>query len=259
MEKFSVKREDFELNVSQSLQTLRKEECFFDVTLISDDEQLVSAHKLVLCASSVFFKNILKKSFHSNPCIYLPGVQSSDLTSIIDFIYDGEIQLYQDNLNKFMATAQKLKIEGLVSPPFYFKEEAEVKIDSSNDIKLSNKTSTTQNTDKPSNDPLLDEYVDTKIDVKNRGVKYIRNYDKAISLINQDYSKDEVAKVISDLMFKEDSLWKCKTCGYTSKWEKHMKHHVELHVEGLSIQCLQCDSTFRCRNSLSKHKRRKHK
>ena len=114
MEKFSLKWNDFETNASNSFRNLRKEEQFFDVALVSDDQQLVSAHKLILSASSEFFKNILKQSTHSNPLIYLPGVQSTDLNSIIDYIYNGEVLLHQDNLDQFLDVAQKLKIEGLI-------------------------------------------------------------------------------------------------------------------------------------------------
>ena len=113
MEKFSLKWNDFEANASKSFRKLRMEENFFDVTLVSDDEQIVSAHKLVLSASSQFFKNLLKKSTHSNPLVYLPGVKSADLNFIIDYIYYGEVQLEQDNLDNFLNVAQKLKLEGL--------------------------------------------------------------------------------------------------------------------------------------------------
>ena len=55
----------------------------------------------------------MKKSTHSNPLVYLPWIRSADLNSIIDYIYNGEAQVYQDNLDTFLDVAQKLKIEGL--------------------------------------------------------------------------------------------------------------------------------------------------
>merc|ERR1712155_301395 len=76
MEKFCLKWNDFRSNASKSFSCLRKEEDFFDVTLVSDDEQHIAAHKLVLSASSEFFKNILKKTSHSSPLIYLNGYSS---------------------------------------------------------------------------------------------------------------------------------------------------------------------------------------
>ena len=79
MEKFSLKWNDFEANASNSFRKLRREEDFFDVTLVSDDEHHISAHKLVLSSSSEFFKNILRKVKQVNPIIYLYGIQSKDL------------------------------------------------------------------------------------------------------------------------------------------------------------------------------------
>ena len=79
MEKFSLKWNDFQSSASQAFQLLRKEEDFFDVTLVSDDEVHLPAHKLVLSASSIFFKSMLMKNSHSHPMIYLSGINSTNL------------------------------------------------------------------------------------------------------------------------------------------------------------------------------------
>ena len=44
-EKFSLKWNDFQKNVSQSFGLLRQEEDLFDVTLVSDDEMQIPAHR----------------------------------------------------------------------------------------------------------------------------------------------------------------------------------------------------------------------
>ena len=84
MEKFCLKWNDFHTNVSKTFSSLRQEEHLFDVTLVSDDEQHIAAHKLVLSASSQLFKTMLKKDSHSNPLIFLYGFRSHDLSLIID-------------------------------------------------------------------------------------------------------------------------------------------------------------------------------
>ena len=114
MEKFNLKWNDFLANVSNSFRTLRKENDFYDVSLVSDDDQVVSAHKVVLSASSEFFKNILRKADHSKPMIYLSGVESKELNFILDYIYEGEVQLFQEDLDKFLDVAHKLRINGLI-------------------------------------------------------------------------------------------------------------------------------------------------
>ena len=114
MEKFNLKWNDFLLNVSKSFGILRKEEDFLDVSLVCDDEQIFSAHKVVLSASSDFFKTILRKADHSKPMVYLNGVSAKEIHNILDYIYEGEVQLFQDELDAFLAVAEKLKINGLV-------------------------------------------------------------------------------------------------------------------------------------------------
>ena len=123
-EKFSLKWNDFQQTVSSSFKVLRSEQDFFDVTLVSDDEVHMSSHKLVLSACSDFFKSILKKTSNPHPLIYLSGISSKNLSFVIDYIYQGEVEIHQEQLNDFMNVAQKLKIAGLNSD---LKEEMEDK------------------------------------------------------------------------------------------------------------------------------------
>merc|ERR1712126_563845 len=113
MEKFSLKWNDFETNISRSFKKLRQEEDFYDVTLVSDDHVHISSHKLVLSSSSDFFKTILRKLSHPNPMIYLTGVNSKELDDVMDYIYNGEVQIVQEDLKKFLEIGKILKLEGL--------------------------------------------------------------------------------------------------------------------------------------------------
>ena len=45
--------------------------------------------------------------------IYLKGFQSQDLLAILDFLYFGKANVYQENLDSFLAIAEELKLEGL--------------------------------------------------------------------------------------------------------------------------------------------------
>ena len=116
-ERFRLRWDKFESNLGQSFQNLRQENDFFDVTLACDDEQL-EAHKLVLSASSPFFKNILRKNPHQHPLIYLKGVKHSHLLYILDYVYYGEVNVKTVDLNHFLRVAEELKIKGLTQEDF---------------------------------------------------------------------------------------------------------------------------------------------
>ena len=50
------------------------------------------------------------------------GMKSEDLVAILDFLYSGEANVYQENLDSFLVIAEELQLEGLKSSD----EEAEV-------------------------------------------------------------------------------------------------------------------------------------
>merc|ERR1712126_268988 len=113
-EKFCLKWNDFQTNVPKSFGLFRYDEYLHDVTLVSDDHNKMSAHKLVLSACSDYFRDIFKNNQHSHPLICLDGISSLDLKNIMDYIYNGEVQIFQEDLDRFLIVAQRLKLEGLM-------------------------------------------------------------------------------------------------------------------------------------------------
>lgn len=111
-ENFSLKWNDFEKNISSGLRDIRSSGDFLDVTLVCEQEQ-VQAHKLVLSTCSTFFRNILTRNPSPNPLIYLRGVSYADMTAVLNFMYHGEVNVAQEDLNTFLAIAEDLKVKGL--------------------------------------------------------------------------------------------------------------------------------------------------
>ena len=114
-EKYTLAWTEFQSTFSNSLELLRRENAFHDVTLVSDDEVHMNAHKVVLSAASSFFKRLLKRHPHQSPLLYLSGVQACDLQFILDYVYQGQVHLYQNQVNSFLVAAAKLKIAGLTN------------------------------------------------------------------------------------------------------------------------------------------------
>jgi hypothetical protein len=118
---FCLRWNDFAENVSGAFKDLRAESDFFDVTLACSDSgaKTLQAHKVILSACSTFFKGMLRQQMsahkHPNPYIYLRGVSYNDLVSVLDFIYNGEVNVAQEDLNSFLAVAEELQIKGLTN------------------------------------------------------------------------------------------------------------------------------------------------
>ena len=112
-EKYCLHWNDFEVNISSAFCDLKNENDFTDVTLACGDHQ-IEAHKVILAASSPFFKRILKKNPHSHPLIYLKGIKSSDVEDVLKFIYQGEVSIDAGNLDAFLEVARDLEVKGLV-------------------------------------------------------------------------------------------------------------------------------------------------
>jgi hypothetical protein len=111
-EKFCLRWNDFESNISVAFRELREDKDFFDITLACDDDQ-IQAHKVILSACSPFFRSVLRKNPHQHPLLYLKGVKYADLLAVLNFMYHGEVNVAQDELNSFLAVAEDLRVKGL--------------------------------------------------------------------------------------------------------------------------------------------------
>ena len=112
-ENFCLKWNDFVDNVTTSFAQLRTDKDFSDVTLVSGDGHQIKAHRLALASGSLVFKGLLSQNSAANPVIFLRGVKSGELNSIVDFLYLGETNIHQDDLNEFLALAEDLQLKGL--------------------------------------------------------------------------------------------------------------------------------------------------
>ena len=60
-DKFCLRWNDFESNISSAFKELREDKDFFDVTLACEDDQL-QAHKVILSACSDYFRDVFRVS-----------------------------------------------------------------------------------------------------------------------------------------------------------------------------------------------------
>ena len=72
---------------------MRREDVHFaDVTLACEGHT-VKAHRIILCACSSYFQNILKSiDSAKHPVLLLSDVRLGDMTALMDFIYFGQVR-----------------------------------------------------------------------------------------------------------------------------------------------------------------------
>ena len=98
-EKLCLQWNDFKENITSSFRDLREDKEFTDVTLACEDGSQIEAHKVVLASSSPFFMELLKRNRHPHPLLYMRGLRLEDLLAIVDFLYLGEANVCQENLD----------------------------------------------------------------------------------------------------------------------------------------------------------------
>jgi len=113
-EAFCLKWNDFQGSISSSLSSLRNASDLLDVSLQCGTESL-RCHRLVLSACSDWFKTVFRALpvTTQNPVIVLWEATARDMALLLDFMYYGEVNVKQENLNSFLALAEKLSVRGL--------------------------------------------------------------------------------------------------------------------------------------------------
>ena len=89
-EKYTLNWHTFSDHLKVMFKDLYQEGSHSDVTLVSDDQTQFKAHKIVLSACSPVFKKIIESNPSQHPLIYLRGIQSYEMESILQFMYLGD-------------------------------------------------------------------------------------------------------------------------------------------------------------------------
>ena len=110
----SLEWPNFEIFLGYTFQELRHDTNLCDVTLVCEKNERITAHKLLLSASSLFFKKLfLNKNQNKQLDFDMKGFDFKTLSFVMDFIYKGEVKLHKSELAEFLKTTKELELEGL--------------------------------------------------------------------------------------------------------------------------------------------------
>ena len=248
MEKFCLKWNDFQDNITTSYKNLRESSDFSDVTLVCEDNQQVEAHRVILSACSPFFMNVLKRNKHSHPMIYMRGLKGHILMGIVDFIYNGEANIYQEDLDQFLALAEELQLKGLTGNS---QEEPKKVFAKHNNLEF-----LVEKANFIPQNPIKEIKIkedDVEVPLEDYGTVAIPDVNTSKVAIDNVDALDEQ---ITNMMHKVEgsSEWSCSVCGKNSKLKANIRQHIEAnHIEGVSHACNQCGKVSRSRHGLSQH------
>ena len=168
------------------------------------------------------------------------------------FFYLGEANVFQDNLDSFLAIAEELQLKGLVG-----------KTDEKVDDYIADRKPLL-----PTPEPAINTLSKISTNPAFSGQK--KNYqshkraeESKVLALPTYFSGDleELEERVKSMMEKSQNKLPdgrkadvCKVCGKEDK-TTNIKDHIEAnHLEGIAIPCNLCNKTFRSRNGLRRHK-----
>ena len=249
-EKLCLQWNDFKENISASFGDLRGEKDFTDVTLVCEDGQQVETHKVILASSSPFFKDLLRKTSHPHPLLYMRALKFEDLVAMVDFLYFGEANIFQENLDSFLSLAEELKLKGLNNTDNNV-NDAEVKIPP-----VYHEVATKKEIGQQPR--VFDTNNQTFASSDTRVANISKNVTVNADL--EDLDKQIRAMITkSDVSTRRGKMATCNICG-TEKPYTDMPRHVEAnHITGVSHTCDICGSISRSKGGMRQHMKIYHK
>jgi len=292
---FKVSRKNYEGNFLTGLRELRADAELFDITLGCSDpsQRFLQAHRVVLSACSAFFKTMFKHQSNQpttkNAYIYLKGVTFKELNYVLDYMYQGEVNVNESDLDSFLAVSEELEIEGLSTkdpeektlrqqkingiksekpfkpPPPGFPMRQPMKMEPEKKVKR-----------KTSEEPLMkrlkaripdfgdlengnDNLEDSKEEDENEeqtGLSIAKLYDKehALDNIQENYTRDPETKIFKCVFRELDEMTRSyNNCGYETKAKQCIEDHVTAKHFPQKKPCAFCGKLQKDGGSLRSH------
>ena len=219
------------------------------------------------------------------------------LKHLLDFLYNGEVEIGQEELNNFLETAKALKVKGLESNETKFNENIGMdhseaipfpssfdQLDSQHLEKMDPvvqrivvKSEELSDSFDFSEAPLVEMKQDTHFSNANTvgnlnvdkvslvEMKKDTNLSNEITVTNlnvdQMIEKNELNLNVEQIIEKNELVWLCKVCGKTAETPQtkwNLKKHAEKHIKGVSHLCSICGKSWTTSETLRKHMAKAH-
>ena len=222
---------------------LYEEKKHCDVTLVSDDQTQFKAHKIVLSACSLVFKKIIDNNPSQHPLIYLRGIQSYEMESILQFMYLGEGRFYYERMGEFIKVAKDLEVKEISKGV----EIPNLKEDIPKETVIHNEEKETPEDDEPKRP--------SENNIRQRQPRNQISSDVK-SIECPECGKEFAGKnsmITHYRSIHEGIKYPCNECHYQATTQGNLQRHIQSVHEGIKYQCNQCDFKASSKNSLQLH------
>ena len=234
-EKYNLIWHKFSDHLQLMFKYLYEEEKHSDVTLVCDDQTQFKAHKIVLRACSPVFKKIIDNNPSQHPLIYLRGIQSYEMESILQFMYLGEGRFYYERMGEFIKVAKDLEMKEISKGVEDVTEETIVDDDEKETDEQKptseNKIRERQPRNQISSETKSTECPECGKEFTQRG-HMLRHY-RSIHEGTINYQ--------------------CNQCDYQGSEKGNLQKHIQSKHEGIKYPCNQCDYQATTQGSLNRH------
>ena len=220
-EKYTLNWHTFADHLQLMFKDLYQEERYTDVTLVSDDQTQFKAHKIVLSACSPVFKKIIDNNPSQHPLIYLRGIQSYEIESILQFMYLGEGRFYQERMGEFIKVAKDLEVKEISKGVDMQNEEEDV-----------------------TEEAVIMEDEEEEVE---------KVFETGTSSTDQIKVRKPRSQISSDSKSTE-----CPECGAVFTQRHNMLAHYRSKHEGIKYPCNQCDYQATQKGNLQTHIQSRH-
>ena len=261
---------DFSKDTMHAFSELLEDEHFTNVTLVTEGNKQIKAHKVVLSTFSPFFRELLiGNPHHQHPLVYLRGVKYEHLQSMVNFIYLGQTKIKFEEVNEFIKVATDLQIKGLSSAQNFKPKEERI---DDNDNQNQNEVEFPGEIEEHESEVIEEE---NAIAIKQEitetpaeSMNTLSNDPPAGDCLNPTENLEVVMNNPASSFYNFDQTvsdppqqkFPCEFpgCKYVAAQKRYLREHRQAIHEGIKYSCDMCEHRATTKSNLKKHKQLKH-
>jgi len=260
----SLQWDEYHRRANKTFKDLLSDNNFTDVTLACADSKQISAHKVILSSASEFFERLFLNNPRKEILVYLKGISFRNLELMTKFIYLGEVEVSEENLQSFLDSAKELEIKGLNTNDLTHDAPMNLEIDETSENETIIDDSHDEFTHFLSSEGVKEERkerdegeIDTEFSQK-LSINIEEFSDEIITIADEEVSVDGVSSSeVSDGKDKKVP----KAVQLATEFSFDTKPFVTRNTksEGLNtLKCKECLQKFASAGALINHRRSKH-